>query len=112
MTYEVGQKVVVFDGSAGRKRQYDGKITKVARTLVTVAYHGTEGQFDMDTGYARTKNYSMRTYFRTPEQVAEHERLTAAMEVLKTKYHIELGMGHRITVEQAEAIVAALEALE
>jgi hypothetical protein len=79
-----GDDVRVFDQNGSRIGQPDGgwpgKVVKVGRTLVTIAYGYGQGQFRLDTRKLND-NYGHRS-FMTPEEVAQTRRQTVAWETL------------------------------
>lgn len=102
---KVGQEVRVFDQNGRRMGQPDGGwpgvVTKVGRKLVAIEYSNRSAQFRLDTQVIND-GYGHR-YFETPEQVIRHQRLGRALKALHD-HQIMLGRGHRLTVEQIEAL--------
>jgi len=83
MKYSEGDDVLVFKRlNRGVKRE-PGTIVKVGRILVTIEYGGsykTADQFRINTQRINDK-YGHR-WFKTPEQVAEDNRRTAAWNII------------------------------
>lgn len=114
-TFTVGQEVWLFErryrGNVDRKR---ATIAKVGRKYVTLADDGYQPrQFRIDTGWEKSE-YNSRSYIRTDEQQAEHDRIDAARKRL-ADYGVKLaevrGYGEpRLTAAQWEAIADAIEA--
>lgn len=114
----VDQAVIVWDGVHKRVRR-DGRVARIARKYVTIeVWYGPnitrEVEFDIETQKERGPNsgYPYAAIFRTPEHQAREERKQAAEEGLR-----ELGLitrpssNRRLTLEEAEAIVAAVRGM-
>jgi hypothetical protein len=108
---EVGDEVRVFDVNSPAQRRNEpdpgvpGEVVHVARTLVTITSHnyGTM-KFRLDT--QRVNDNYGHQWFRTPEQVAEDQRVRAGLAALKAA-GFEVRTGYR---PSGALIVALAEA--
>jgi len=104
MQYSEGDDVLVFERlNRGVKRE-PGTIVKVGRTLVTIEYGGSykiADQFRIDT--QRINNKYGHKWFKTPEQVAEDSRRTAAWNIIK-----ECGLERRFDTRTDEDLSTEL----
>lgn len=100
-----GDEVRVFDQNDGRMGQpeggWPGVVTNIGRKLIRIEYRNKVDAFRLDTGRIND-NYGHR-WFKTMEQVAESKRRSSAMAVLNA-HKISLDFGHRLTLEQIEAL--------
>jgi hypothetical protein len=116
--YELNQRVWIYryyrHSSDGPE---EGRVTKVGRTLVTVA-SGHNGyrteQFRMDTGRLNDKSYGSGTYIQTDEEKLEAERRSAVLQkLLDQGIRFELRSAqsmHRLySVETLERLAAVIE---
>jgi hypothetical protein len=125
-TIKAGDEVRVFDTSRYRHCPEDGWqaiVTSVARRYATAEFERMESRFgsygeqvavkraivfDMDTGGERAgKGASgLNLTVKTPELVAL-ERRRADSEATLREHKIRLDFGHRLTLEQIEALAEA-----
>lgn len=102
-TYEVDQRVWVYDVNAPRGRgPSEGTVTKVGRKLVTVRdRYGHSAVYRIDGGTIND-NYGHQ-WIRTDAERDEHERYKAAVESLRA-VRVELQPGCQLTLQQVEAL--------
>lgn len=84
---------------------WPGEVVKVGRTLVTIACNGRAEQFRIDTG--RINDDYGASWFRTMEQADLDARQARARAAL-SEHGVRLDHGHRLTLEQIEALAAVL----
>jgi hypothetical protein len=112
---QLDQAMVVWQGCP-TSRRYDGRVAKIARKYVTIEiWRGpnstSEIEFDIETQKERGNTSHYAAVFRTPEQQAHRDRQRAAEDGLR-----DLGLIHRtgtsrLTLEEAEAIVAVVRGM-
>jgi hypothetical protein len=107
LNVKVGDEVRVFDVNGRRNGQpgsgWPGKVVKVGRKYFTVAY-GSSGRttnFLLETGRVNDA-YGHRSV-KTLDQVA-HDQRRAQAEADLTACGVELRFGHKLTLEQIEAL--------
>jgi hypothetical protein len=123
--YEVGQEVRVFEHRRGVRNPddgYPGTVTKVGRKYGTAEYDITttnwNGEphvwhrsvvFCLDSGTERDGgSYAVKV--RTPAQVAEDQRRSAALSVIKSAgIEFRIGRERRFTLEQVEALAEVVK---
>lgn len=110
VTLKVGDEVRVFDGRSARGEP--ATVVKVGRKLVTVngpATYSRDEVFRLDEQTFNGPAYGHGRWFKTFEQVAEGERMQAAMDVL-TNAGISFGWrAIRFTVDQLEELAALVQ---
>lgn len=103
--WKVGDPLVL-GGVNTRGRTYDGTITKVGRSLVTIdaPHSGMTGyQFRIDTGRWNNQSFGHQWWIKTPQ---EHAEIARRAEVVET-----LSRVHRIDVYRASLPLSTLEAI-
>lgn len=109
---KIGDEVRVFDTNGSRMGQPDGGwhgvVVKIGRKYATIDYGRRTDQFELDGRRANDPRGARR--FKTLDQVAEDERLRRAIETVEER-GIELVRGHRLTLEQIEALAAFVRKL-
>jgi hypothetical protein len=102
---KVGDEVRIFDVNGRRMGQpedgWPGNVVKVGRKLADIEYGGRTRTFRIDEGRSND-NYGHQ-FFKTLEQVSLDERFDRATDSLE-RCGIELIRGHRLTLEQIEAL--------
>jgi hypothetical protein len=105
----VGDAVRVFDvnrRSVQPAGGWPGVVEKVGRRLVRISYNRTVEPFRLDTRSVND-NYGHR-HFETLAEVGARTRMHTAVEFL-ARHGVTLEPRHRLTVEQVEAMVLALD---
>lgn len=99
----VGQPVIVMENG----RQRAATVTKIGRTLVHITVNGFSHPtpYRIDTQEFNGAQYGYGQYFRTTEQQAEAERVTAAFKALRDA-KVTLESGHGFTPAQIETLAA------
>lgn len=106
----VGQPVKVFGHFRGGLK--DGVVTKIGRTLVTIDYAVSTGQFYIETQRGHGE-YGGSYHFRTLAQHEDERRRTELMKDLHS-YGLEFRIGFRpngahIPVDKIELVVEILK---
>ncbi|MEV4575917.1 hypothetical protein AB0K16_21995 [Nonomuraea jabiensis] len=115
--YEVGQEVRVFSHMGQRFNQPEGgwvgKVTKVGRKIVTVAFSNGEEQFRIEDGRRNHKDYPHWYSVKTLEEAEDDRRRSNAINTLD-KYHVNIEWTWRVdwTVEELEALADFLDNLK
>ena len=102
---KVGDEVRVFDTNGPRMGQpaggWPGVVTSVGRKYLTIDYGTKTEKFEFDGRRANDPHGHRR--FKTPDEVASDERRHRAIAPLEA-HKIRLESGHRLTLEQIEAL--------
>lgn len=102
----LGMPVLVKD----YKKTYDGTVSKIGRTLVTIKYSWCEEQFRIDTQHKNDDSYGANIRFWTIPQVLAEKRRKEALEELKVLgWVLDWQCKDRVPLVQLEKVVAILK---
>lgn len=107
--YEVGQRVWFYGINDRGRPPTEGTVTKVGRTLVTVAIgHGQSQQFRIETGQINSRDYPHHYWVKTEQQRAADQHKSELNQRLESA-GIAFRLGARLPIEVIEDIVAVLD---